>query len=100
MVTASAAPATAKTAPAGGIPVRYLAPGEMLAELEAELRQYEIRYEMSSEKMAKLLELDAIRPTAEVLEWYAIYYGALSVRAKTPTTGTAGTTTKTSTKAG
>ena len=96
----TAAPIAAKTVTGGGIPVRYLAPGEMLAEIEAELRQYEIRYEMSSEKMATLLELDAIAPTAEVLKWYASYHGAKSLRAKTPMTGTAGTTTKASTKAG
>ena len=99
MTTVPHAPAAPETASTGGIPVRYLAPGEMLAEVEAELRQYEIRYEMSSEKMATLLELDAIRPTAEVLKWYASYYGAQSLRGKTPTTGTAGTTTKASTKA-
>ena len=97
-MTTTETPAVSKTAT--GIPVRYLAPGEMLAELESELRTYEIRYEMPSKKMATLLELDAIRPTAEVLEWYAIYYGALSLRGKTPTTGTAGTTTEASTKAG
>ena len=97
-MTATETPAVSKTAT--GIPVRYLASGEMLAEIEAELRQYEIRYEMPSEKMATLLELDAIRPTAEVLKWYASYQGAKSLRAKTPTTGTAGTTTKASTKAG
>ena len=93
------APATPPT-PAAGIPVRYLSNGEMLAEVEAELRQYEVRYEMPSEKMATLLELDAINPTAEVLKWYTTYQGAKLLRARTPTTGTPGTTTKASTKAG
>ena len=81
------------------IPVRVVPPGTMLKEAEEELRKYEIRYEMSSEKMATLLSLDAIRPTAEVLRWYSTYQGAKSLRAKTPTTGTPGTTTKPSTKA-
>ncbi len=83
----------------GEIRVRVLPPGTMLAEVGAKLREYEIRYEMSSEKMATLLELDAIRPTAEVLRWYSAYQGAKLLRAKTPTTGIPGTTTKAYTNA-
>jgi len=79
------------------ITVRHVPTGTMLAEVEEKLRQYEIRYEMSSEKMATLLELDAINPTAEVLRWYSAYQGALSLRKKTPTTGTPGITTEPST---
>ena len=97
MTTETAATPAVPPAPATGIPVRYLSSGEMLAEVEAELRQYEVRYEMPSEKMATLLELDAIRPTAEVLKWYATHQGAKSLRAKTPTTGSRGTTTESST---
>ena len=100
MTTETAVAPATPPAPAAGIPVRYLSNGEMLAEVEAELRQYEVRYEMPSEKMATLLELDAINPTAEVLKWYATYQGAKLLRARTPTTGTPGTTTKASTKAG
>ena len=37
------------------IPVRYLTNEQFLAETEAKLHEYEHRYEMSSEKMAKLL---------------------------------------------
>ncbi len=74
-------------------PVHNLAPGTMLADVESEMRVYEKRYEMSSERMAVLLEADAIRPTAEVLKWYAAFQGAKLLRAKTPTTGTPGTTT-------
>ena len=83
-----------------GIPVRVVPRGTMLAEAERKLRKYEVRYEMSSEKMAALLELDAIKPTAEVIRWYSTYQGAKLLRAQTPTTGTPGTTTKPSTKAG
>ena len=90
--------ATAK--PKQKIPVRVIPHEQMLAERESELRTYEIRYEMSSEKMATLLGLDAIKPTAEVLRWYSTYQGAKLLRAKTPTTGTPATTTKASTKAG
>ena len=90
----------ATTKPRQKIPVRVVPPGTMLAETEAELRQYEIRYEMSSEKMATLLALDAIKPTAEVLRWYSAYQGARLLRAKTPTPGTPGATTKASTKSG
>ena len=82
-----------------GIKIRRVPPGTMLAEAERKMRKFEVRYEMSSEDMATLLELDAIKPTAEVLEWYATYYEARSLRKTTPTTGTPGTTTKPSTKA-
>ncbi len=82
------------------ITVRQVPPGTMLAEAEREMRKYEVRYEMSSEKMATLLELDAINPTAEVLRWYSTYQGAKLLRAKTHTTGTPGITTNPSTKAG
>ena len=87
----------AKTEPKVSITVRNVPAGTMLAEAERKMRKYEIRYEMSSEKMATLLELDAIRPTAEVLEWYSTYQGALSLRKTTRTTGTPGTTTEPST---
>lgn len=93
MATVSAAPAAAKTV-SGGIPVRYLAPGEMLAELEAELRQYEIRYEMSSEKMATLLEWGEMRETAEVLKWCFAYRAWQSLKDRTRTDGSRGKTTK------
>ena len=81
------------------IPVRVIPRAQMLEERQSELRKYEIRYEMSSEKMATLLSLDAIRPTAEVLRWYSAYCAVRSLRAKTPTTGTPGIITKPSTKA-
>ena len=80
------------------IPVRHLSAAEMLAEEELKLQEYEHRYEISSETMAKLLAHDAIRPTAEVLKWYAIYRGVLSIRKTIPMIGTPGTTTATSTK--
>ena len=82
------------------IPVHKVPAGTMLAELDQKMRKYEIRYEMSSDKMAALLEMDAIRPTAEVLRWYSAYQGAKSIREKTRTTGTVGTTTGQSTKSG
>ena len=82
------------------ITVRNVPPGTMLAEAERKMRKYEVRYEMSSEKMATLLELDAIDATAEVLRWYSAYQGAKLLRTKIPMTGTPGTTTKPSTKAG
>ncbi len=83
---------------AAGIPVRVVPHGTLLAEAERKMREYEVRFEMSSEKMATLLESDAIDATAEVLRWYSAYQGAKLLHAKTPTTGTLGTTTKPSTK--
>ena len=67
--------------------VRRMSGRKMLAEEEAVIRKYEIRYEMSSEKMAKLLSLDAINPTAEVLMWYSAYCGVRKLRETTPTDG-------------
>ena len=81
------------------IPVRVVPKGTMLKERQSQLREYEIRYEMSSEKMATLLSLDAIRPTTEVLRWYSTYCAVRSLMEKTPTTGTPGIITKPSTKA-
>ena len=83
----------------GRDPGRVVPRGTMLAEAERKLRKYEVRYEMSSEKMAALLELDAIKPTAEVIRWYSTYQGAKLLRAQTPTTGTPGTITETFTTA-
>lgn len=83
-----------------GIPVHVVPPGTMLAEAERKLRKYERRYEMSSDKMATLLELDAINPTAEVLKWYSAYQGAKLLRKETPTAGTPGIDTKPSTNSG
>lgn len=67
--------------------VHHMTTRKMLSEEEAEIRKYEIRYEMSSEKMAKLLSLDAINPTAEVLQWYSAYSAVRRLRATTPTDG-------------
>ena len=67
--------------------VRHMSGRKMLAEEEAVIRKYEIRYEMSSEKMAQLLSLDAINPTAEILMWYSAYSAVRKLRAATPTDG-------------
>ena len=68
-------------------PINSVAPGTLLAEAEGNLREYEQRYEMSSEKMAKLMEADGIRPTAEVIKWYSTFQGAKLLRETTRTTG-------------
>ena len=81
------------------IPVRVLPREQIIKERQEQLRKYELRYEMSSEKMATLVELDAIRQTAEVIRWYQTYYAVKSLLETTPTTGTLGTTTEPSTKA-
>ncbi len=43
------------------IPVRVLPREQIVKERQEQLREYELRYEMSSEKMATLVELDAMR---------------------------------------
>ena len=81
-------------------PVRVIPREQILRERRRELLEYERRYEMSSERMAALMELDAMRPTAEVIRWYQIYYAVRSLlEEETPTTGTRGTTTEPSTTA-
>ena len=79
--------------------VRVLPREQIIKERQEQLRKYELRYEMSSEKMAALVELDAMRQTAEVIRWYQTYYAVKSLLETTPTTGTLGTTTEPSTKA-
>ena len=81
------------------IPVRVLPREQIIKERQEQLRKYELRYEMSSEKMAALVELDAMRQTAEVIRWYQTYYAVKSLLETTPTTGTLGITTEPSTKA-
>ena len=79
------------------IPVRVLPREKIIEERQAKLKKYELRYEMSSEKMAALVELGAMRQTAEVIRWYQTYYAVKSYLETTPTTGTPGTTTGPST---
>ena len=81
------------------IPARVLPREQIIKERQEQLRKYELRYEMSSEKMATLVELDAMRQTAEVIRWYQTYYAVKSLLETTPTTGTLGITTEPSTKA-
>ena len=78
-----------------GTPVRVVPREQILKERQRELREYERRYEMSSQRMAALMEMDAIRPTAEAIRWYQIYYAVRSLLEEgTPTTGIRGTTTE------
>ena len=79
------------------IPVRVLPREEIIKERQDRLRKYELRYEMSSEKMAALVDLGAMRQTAEVIRWYQTYYAVKSYFEETPTTGTPGITTEQST---
>ena len=74
-------------------PVRVVPKEQILAEWQDEIRTYELRYEMSSEKMAALVDMDAIPQTSEVIRWYQTYYALKYHSEKTPTTGTPGTTT-------
>ena len=78
-------------------PVRVLPREQIIRERQQELRVFEKRYEMSSKKMAALVELDAINQTAEVIQWYHTYYAVKSYLEETPMTGTPGTTTAPST---
>ena len=75
------------------IPVRIVPREQMLKQKQEEMREFERRYEMSSEEMVDLFERDEIRPTAEVLRWYQVYHAVQYILEMTPTTGTPGTTT-------
>ena len=76
------------------IPVR-VAPREVfIAEKRAMVAEYEQIYELSSEKMAYLVDNDKVKPCIEVIKWYHIYDGLQFFLETTPTAGTRGTTTK------
>ena len=81
------------------IPVRAISREQAIEEWQEEISTFELRYEMSSEKMATLVEVDAMCHTAEVIRWYHTYYALKSLLETTPTTGTPGTTTEPSMRA-
>ncbi|MYC34813.1 MAG: hypothetical protein F4X64_16770 [Chloroflexi bacterium] len=85
---------TAITETTAEIPVRKVSRAEMMAELQAEIADYEQRYEMPSERMAALVEWGEMKETAEVLEWCFAYRALESLREQTPTAGSPGTTTE------
>ena len=91
---------TTKTEPATGIPVRKVSRAEMMAELQAEIADYEQRYEMLSERMATLVEWGEMKETAEVLEWCFAYRVLESLQEQTLTDGNRGTTTEPSKTSG
>ena len=75
------------------IPVRVVPREQIIKERQEQLHVFEMRYEMSSERMATLVELDAINLTSEVIRWYHVYYAVKSYQEGTHTTGTPGTIT-------
>lgn len=94
MTTPETAPTTTT-----GIPVYYYIREERMAECRQELAVYEQTYELSSEKMADLVDREVVIPSIiEVIKWYHIYDELQFLLEMTPTTGTPGTTTKSFTK--
>ena len=69
------------------IPVRRVSRAEMMAELQAEVADYEQRYEMPSERMAALIEWGEMKETAEVLKWCFAYRALESLKERTQTDG-------------
>ena len=69
---------------ASGIPYRVAPRAVLIAEKERQLREYEQIYELSSEKMADLVDRDAIVPSIEVIKWYHIYDGLQFLLETTP----------------
>ena len=81
------------------IPFQIAPRRQLIEENRRVLREYEQRYEMSSARMAQLVDQDAITPDTEVIKWYHIYDELQFLLATTPTTGIRGTTTETFTTA-
>ena len=69
------------------ITVRKVSRAEMVAELQAEIADYEQRYEMPSERMAALIEWGEMQETAEVLKWCFAYRALESLKERTQTDG-------------
>ena len=69
------------------ITVRKVSRAEMAAELQAEIADYEQRYEMPSERMAALIEWGEMQETAEVLKWCFAYRALQSLKERTQTDG-------------
>ena len=78
-------------------PVRVVPMEQIMADWQDKICTFELRYEMSSKEMAALVESNAMRHTAEVIQWYQTYYALKYHSETTPTTGTPGTTTEPST---
>ena len=89
MTTTETEPATAS-----GIPYRVAPRAVLIAEKERQIQEYEQIYELSSEKMADLVDNDKVKPSVEVIKWYHIYDGLQFLLETTPTAGTRGTITK------
>ena len=70
------------------IPFVQVPPGTMEAELDERIRIFEQRYERTSEQMDQLVSLDAVRETAEIIEWMQAYDVREWLRERTRTTGT------------
>ena len=85
---------TTETATASGIPYRVAPRAVLIAEKERQIQEYEQIYELSSEKMADLVDNDKVKPSVEVIKWYHIYDGLQFLLETTPTAGTRGTITK------
>lgn len=61
-----------------GIPIRRISAAELpafIASNRREVKEYEQRYELASEKMAELVDLDVIVPTIDIIKWYHAYGG-------------------------
>ena len=87
-----------------GVPRMKMAPPitfeEELARLSEEIRAYELRYEMKSEKAWRLHRKGELRETAEVVQWLMDYQVMKAMLRKLPTrtAGARGRTTRPSTK--
>ena len=86
-----------------GLPVQHFSLADLpklIASNRRKIEEYEQRYELASPKMAELIDRDAIVPSLEVIKWYHTYAELKFLLETTPTTGTPGITTSTSTTAG
>ena len=63
---------------------RKVAPGSLRAGLEQDIKAYEFRYEVSSEKMRQLLLVGKERETKDVLKWMSAYSSLQELEAQFP----------------
>lgn len=64
----------------GGPAVEEEALSRLLARLEREIREYELRYELRSSRLVAALRSGALRETAEVANWLIAYHTLRALR--------------------
>ena len=56
------------------IPIRRISSRRVITNLRSNIKRYEQRYEISSNKMLNMISSGQIRETAEILKWLQDYH--------------------------